>query len=382
MTLFNAISVRYPSITIQISRIIGQRVRQELDTKHSNRLHMNPNELGKNNFNLKTVAIIPVTYQVPVTEFATRLKTSLEEIGAPAAYLNQATVMGVQGRHAFSKMGKLKLAGWLAETEQKYRIVLYVADTAVSSPWTQTCIRQADCILLVAHGAADPGIGEYERLLIGMKTTARKELVLLHQDRSIPAGSTRPWLQARPWIHAWSHCEMPHVPPHYIPSAGDPAPISAIKNLRNKVQVQIGKYRQPGGAVPTPHRPATMSDFARLARRLCGKSIGVVLGGGGARGLSHIGVLRALFDAGIPVDMVGGTSIGAFVGGLYAREGDLVSTLGRAKRFSGRMSSLWRILSDVTYPIIAYTTGHAFNRSIYKSFYDYHIEVSAQVRQV
>ena len=72
---------------------------------------------------------------------------------------------------------------------------------------------------------------------------------------------------------------------------------------------------------------------------------------------------------------VGGTSIGSFVGGLYAREGDLVSTQGRAKRFSGRMASLWHILTDVTYPIVAYTTGHAMNRAIYKSFYDYHIEV-------
>jgi lysophospholipid hydrolase len=228
--------------------------------------------------------------------------------------------------------------------------------------------------MLVAHGAADPGIGEYERLLIGMKTTARKELVLLHADRAVPAGSTRPWLQARPWIHAWSHCEMANVPAHPIVSE-DLAPVTAIKNFRQKVQLQIGKYRRVGGPGPQVHRPAAMSDFSRLARRLCGKSIGVVLGGGGARGLSHIGALRALSDAGIPIDMVGGTSIGSLIGGLYAREGDLVSTLGRAKRFSGRMSSMWRMLTDVTYPIVAYTTGHEFNRGIYKSFYDYHIEV-------
>lgn len=54
--------------------------------------------------------------------------------------------MQVLGRHAFSRMGTLKLAGWLAETEQKYRIVLYVADTAVSAPWTQTCIRQVSFV--------------------------------------------------------------------------------------------------------------------------------------------------------------------------------------------------------------------------------------------
>lgn len=170
---------------------------------------------------------------------------------------------------------------------------------------------------------------------------------------------------------------MSNVPAHPHVSE-DLAPVTAIKNLRHKVQMQIGKYRSVGGSAPQVHRPATMNDFSRLARRLCGKSIGVVLGGGGARGLSHIGALRALADAGIPIDMVGGTSIGSFIGALYAREGDLVSTLGRAKRFSGRMSSMWRMLTDVTYPIVAYTTGHEFNRGIYKSFYDYHIEVSGQ----
>lgn len=51
-----------------------------------------------------------------------------------------------------------------------------------------------------------------------------------------------------------------------------------------------------------------------------------------------------------------GTSIGAFIGGLYAREGDLISSTARAKQFSGRMGNIWRILSDVTYPIVAYTT--------------------------
>ena len=51
-----------------------------------------------------------------------------------------------------------------------------------------------------------------------------------------------------------------------------------------------------------------------------------------------------------------GTSIGALVGGLYAREGDLISSSARAKQFSGRMGNIWRLLSDVTYPIVAYTT--------------------------
>ena len=147
MALFNAMAMVHPSITVQISRIIGQRVRRQMEAKRNSPLLKDASELGRANFNLKTVAIIPVTYQIPVSEFATKLKQSLEDIGAPTSYLNQATIMHVQGRHAFSKMGKLKLAGWLSETEQKYRIVLYVADTAVASPWTQTCIRQAGHIV-------------------------------------------------------------------------------------------------------------------------------------------------------------------------------------------------------------------------------------------
>jgi len=117
-----------------------------------------------------------------------------------------------------------------------------------------------------------------------------------------------------------------------------------------------------------------MNDFARLARRLCGKSIGLVLGGGGARGLSHLGFIQALEEYGIPIDHIGGTSIGALVGGLYAREGDLITSSARARQFSGRMGNIWRLLSDVTYPIVAYTTGHEFNRTMWKAFYDLHIE--------
>ena len=48
------------------------------------------------------------------------------------------------------------------------------------------------------------------------------------------------------------------------------------------------------------------------------KKIGLALGGGGARGLAHIGVLKALQDAHIPIDYIAGTSMGALVGGWYA----------------------------------------------------------------
>jgi predicted acylesterase/phospholipase RssA len=55
-----------------------------------------------------------------------------------------------------------------------------------------------------------------------------------------------------------------------------------------------------------------------LARRLAGRSVGVVLSSGGARGLAHIGVLEELVAAGLGIDRVGGCSMGAFVGAMFA----------------------------------------------------------------
>lgn len=50
---------------------------------------------------------------------------------------------------------------------------------------------------MVVGMGEDPTLGEYERLLLSMKTTARKELVLLHPDRTVVPGSTRAWLKVR-----------------------------------------------------------------------------------------------------------------------------------------------------------------------------------------
>jgi len=151
-------------------------------------------EFRRNNDNLKTVALLPVSRNVPIESFARKLHVALEGIGAPTSYLNQVSVSNVLGRHAFTRMGKLKTAAWLANQEQRYKMVLYVADSSVGSSWTQTCIRQADYVLVIGLGD-DPSTGEYERLLLSMKTTARKELVLLHPERSVLPGSTREWLK-------------------------------------------------------------------------------------------------------------------------------------------------------------------------------------------
>ena len=376
-SLFNSLALEHPGITIKISKIIAQRMRALIEDPVFETSKDSTSKSSKQNatstMNLRTAAVLPVTAGVPVVEFGSRLLTALSQIGVANGVisLNQAAILNHLGRHAFSKMGKLKLSQYLADLEERYGMLLYIADTNVNSPWTQTCITQADCILLVGLAEGSPNIGEYERFLLGMKTTARKELVLLHVERYSPPGLTRKWLRNRMWVNGGHHHIQMAFRTHTEPV--HPQIKRFGTTLKQRVQVlqaEIQKYtsrrmrQTPLYSADTPFK----GDFHRLARRLCGKSVGLVLGGGGARGISQIGVIRALEEAGIPIDIVGGTSIGAFIGALYARDADVVPMYGRAKRFAGRMGSMWRFALDLTYPSASYTTGHEFNRGIFKTF--------------
>jgi NTE family protein len=75
---------------------------------------------------------------------------------------------------------------------------------------------------------------------------------------------------------------------------------------------------EPAGTFALASDGARRRDIARMARRLSNRSLGVVLGGAGARALAHLGVLEVLLDAGVRIDRVGGVSMGAFVGALIA----------------------------------------------------------------
>ncbi|KAK4542550.1 phosphatidylcholine and lysophosphatidylcholine phospholipase [Oleoguttula mirabilis] len=384
-TLFNSLAQEHPGITIKVSKIIASRMRALIENpmteQPANDSKMAaPKPQATSTMNLRTVAIVPCTAGVPVVEFSNKLHAALTQISMPngVTCLNQSSILNHLGRHAFSRMGKLKLSQYLADLEEKYGLVLYVADTSVKSPWTQTCISQADCIYLVGLAEGSPSIGEYERFLLTTKTTARKELILLHTERYCPSGTTRAWLRSRPWVTGGHH----HVQMSF---RNGPEPVhsppkgkfgNALKQRVQVIQAEIHKYtsrrvrQTPLYSAETPFK----GDFHRLARRLCGKSVGLVLGGGGARGCAHVGVIRALEEAGLPIDIVGGTSIGAFIGAVYAQDADVVPMYGRVKKFAGRMGSMWRFALDVTYPSASYTTGHEFNRGIFKTFGDSQIE--------
>lgn len=111
-------------------------------------------------------------------------------------------------------------------------------------------------------------------------------------------------------------------------------------------------------------RPGTQADVARLARHLTGKAIGLVLSGGGARAFAHIGVVRAMMEAGIPIDAVGGTSMGAIVAASVAMGWG-------ADEIEARIRSAFvetNPLSDYAVPTVAFFRGGKVARLLESHF--------------
>jgi predicted acylesterase/phospholipase RssA/CRP-like cAMP-binding protein len=117
-------------------------------------------------------------------------------------------------------------------------------------------------------------------------------------------------------------------------------------------------------------RDGSDADFARLARFVTGNSIGLVLGSGGARGLSHIGVLRALEEAGTPVDIVCGTSMGSIIAAGHAMD-DSIDQITETNR---RVWVQGRPTTDYTYPAIALVRGKRLHNMIHKELGGWQIE--------
>ena len=108
------------------------------------------------------------------------------------------------------------------------------------------------------------------------------------------------------------------------------------------------------------------NDYARLSRFIAGQSVGLVLGGGGARGLAHLGVIRALEDSGIPIDFIGGTSQGAFMGALYANTLSSSAMVEPCKQF-GSIFGFFRIITGLTLPVLSWFHGGTFTKSIQRA---------------
>lgn len=162
-----------------------------------------------------------------------------------------------------------KITEWLNIQEQTYKYIIYEVDQSDLS-WTQLCLRQADKILLLGDSRDSAELGETEKLVFQKSTyLAPVELILLHSPTVTLPTNTSSWLKDR------------HVVVHHIKKDND-------------------------------------SDIKRAVRIISGRSISLVLGGGGAKGLAHIGVYKALCELGIPVDTLGGTSMGSIIAATIA----------------------------------------------------------------
>jgi NTE family protein len=164
------------------------------------------------------------------------------------------------------------VTAWLNALEHDHHLVLYVAG-ADDDEWTRRCLRQADVVLLVGDGTRRPVPVPVEQVLAEhrRRVPVPVELVLVHP----------PGLKVPTETHRWL----------------------ANRDLRRHHHVREG----------------AVGDVARVGRLLTDRGLGLVLSGGGARGMAEIGVIRAMGELGIPIDAIGGTSAGSLVAGAFAR---------------------------------------------------------------
>ncbi|XP_021546758.1 patatin-like phospholipase domain-containing protein 7 isoform X5 [Neomonachus schauinslandi] len=351
-----SIKRRYPQVVTRLIHLLGEKIlgslQQGTATGHQFGLHTTGSKWDSGNpaSNLSTVAVMPVSEDVPLTAFALELKHALSAIG-PILLLTSDNIKQRLGSAALDSIHEYRLSSWLGQQEDIHRIVLYQADSTLT-PWTQRCIRQADCILIVGLGEQEPTVGELERMLESTAVRAQKQLILLHREDGPAPSRTVEWLNMRSWCSGHLHLWCPRR-------------VFSRRSMPKLVEMYQRVFQRP---------PDRHSDFSRLARVLTGNAIALVLGGGGARGCAQVGIIRALTEYGIPVDMVGGTSIGAFMGALYSEERNYSQIRIRAKQWAEDMTSMVKTVLDLTYPITSMFSGAGLNSSICSVFKDRQIE--------
>jgi NTE family protein len=258
----------HPQVTLNMARLVIDRMNRAGGSRRARRRPAN-------------LCLLPITPGIDVVALGERLVARMPAGGEPilltsAALEARLGIPGIAnaGRSQGERYGQLTKA--LDELESRHASVVYAPDADLSSEWSQRCLRMADRILLLAGASASPEVSEVEaRYLSGDQRVAAAEqvLVLLHgEDRAAP-GRTADWLDRRPAGSVAGHV---HV------------------------------------------RPALDRDIARLARTQSAQAIGLVLCGGGARCFAHLGVYKALEEAGVQPDFVGGSGMGAVMGALIA----------------------------------------------------------------
>jgi NTE family protein len=203
-------------------------------------------------------------------------------------------------------------ATWFNRIEENNDFVVYVANCSPSG-WTRQCCRQADVILLLASATSTPapwpkGIAES-----AVARGARLELALLHAGAIVP-GSAAAWLAI-----------FPVVQHHHITQT---------------------------------------ADISRIARLITRRGVGLVLSGGGARGFAHLGLIRALREARVPIDFVGGASIGAVIAAGVAMNWSDEEMRVRYRRCFVDTNPL----NDYTFPFVALTRGRKVSKLLEREY--------------
>jgi NTE family protein len=202
-------------------------------------------------------------------------------------------------------------SAWFNRIEELNDYVVYVADVSESA-WTRQCCRQADVIVAVgrAAGPVRPWSEVLQRAAAG---GVRVELALLH-DGVMVSGAATHWLDSLP--------------------------------------------------IALHHHLVEPTDLGRFARLLTHRGVGLVLSGGGARGFAHLGVIRALREAQVPLDFVGGASIGGLIAAGVAMGWSDEEMRARYHRSFVATNPV----NDYTFPLVALTRGRKVSRLLEREF--------------
>lgn len=206
---------------------------------------------------------------------------------------------------------------WYSEVERTHDFVLYAAE-GQDLGWRAVVARQVDRLFRIGKAAAQPPANIILQPAQPLQAHQLVDLILLH-PRDGPAPRT-----SESWVKAAQPARLFHM------------------------------------------RRDDEADAARLARVLTGQSVGLVLSGGGARAYAHVGAIRVLRERGVPIDFIGGASMGAIVAaglgmGWSDEEAD------RRIREAFVASSP---LDDIAFPLVAMTRGEKVRARLYEHFGD------------
>ena len=311
---FENLVANHPMAILKITRRIVSRLRQSIRSQGASRREL-------------SIVVLPAGEGAPVDSFTDELINALGQLGSTlvldSRYVDQHLEPGTANSSQRGAQND-RLLGWLNQQEARHRYIVYRADSTVTN-WTRRCLRLADRVLAVGRAHSNPRRNEVEEEFLkpdSHKIFAQAELVLVHKDDGTVPEGTRHWL--------------------------------ATRGVRGCHHVRSGRKQ----------------DFERLGRFLTGRAFGLVLGGGGARGLSHVGVIRALHELGIPIDAIGGTSMGAVIAGFYAMNSDLESLKAACRATFVKE----RRLVDFTFPAVALASGKRIASHLEEVFGSVHIE--------